>query len=178
MAGFGGQGIMFMGKLLTTACMSEGKEVTWLPSYGPQMRGGIANCSVVVSDRSIASPYVDEPSSLMVMTRPSLDKYEPAVKSGGQILINSSLVKIESERKDLHVHKIPASEIAEQIGDIRVSNMAILGAFIGIKPLIPIDTLLDSLAQVLPTRHKNMLDSNRTALNRGFELAMEGFKNG
>ena len=173
MAGFGGQGIMFMGKLLTYASMCEGKEVTWLPSYGPQVRGGTANCMVVISERRIASPYVDEPDSLIVMTRPSLEKFEPSVKPGGLIILNSSMVKSKLRRKDLTVYIIPASEAAEKLGSIRASNMVALGAFIRVKPIVPINALLDSLDQVLSIRHKELLDLNRIALKHGFETVVE-----
>jgi len=177
MAGFGGQGIMFMGKLLAYASFLERKNVTWLPSYGPQMRGGTTNCMVVLSKRRIASPYVVEPSSLIVMNRPSLDKFEHTVKPGGLIILNSSMVKGELRRNDITVYKIPAGEIAEKLGDIRVSNMVTLGAFVRVKPIVPIDALLDSLDQVLSTRHKELLDLNRIALKHGFEMDTEVSEN-
>ena len=175
MAGFGGQGIMFMGKLLAYASIKEGKNVTWLPSYGAQMRGGTANCMVVTSTQRIGSPYVVEPDCLIVMNRPSLDKFEASVQSGGLLMMNSSIIKEELKRKDLVAHKIPASDIAENIGNIRVSNMVALGAFVGVQSIVSVDALVDSLDHVLSVRHKEMLTMNKTALTRGFKMGI-GFQ--
>jgi len=172
-SGFGGQGIMLMGKLLTYATLLEEKNVTWLPSYGPQMRGGTANCMVVISTRKIASPYVNESSSLIVMNNPSLDRFEHSVKPGGLILINSSMVKRDIKRKDITIFKIPVIEIAENLGNIRVANMVALGAFVGIKTLVTINSLSSSLKKVLSIRHKDLLNLNKKALKCGFEIASE-----
>ena len=176
MSGFGGQGIMFMGKLLTYACMLEGKNVTWLPSYGPQMRGGTANCMVVISTRRIASPYFVEPSCLIVMNRPSLKKFEHSVTPGGLIILNSSMIKDEVRRKDVIVYSIQASEIAEKIGNIRVTNMIALGAFVKVKPLATIDSLTKALNNVLSSRHRDLLRLNIVALKRGFEMILENLE--
>jgi len=170
MAGFGGQGIMFMGKLLANASMRECKNVTWLPSYGPQMRGGTANCMVIISPQQIGSPFILEPSSLIVMNRPSLHKFESSVQSGGLITINSSMIKDEIRRKDIKTLKIPATEVAEDLGTIRVSNMVALGAFIGVKPIVTLDSLINSLDQVLSSRNKELLNLNRVALSHGCEM--------
>jgi 2-oxoglutarate ferredoxin oxidoreductase subunit gamma len=170
MAGFGGQGIMFMGKLLAHASMREGKKVTWLPSYGPEMRGGTANCMVVVSERRIGSPYVVAPDSLIAMNRPSLDKFESSVKTGGLIIFNSSMIKDKVRRRDIEVYKIPAIDIAEKLGTVRISNMVTLGAFVGAKPLVKMESLVASLEQVLSIRHKELLDLNKIALRQGLEM--------
>jgi 2-oxoglutarate ferredoxin oxidoreductase subunit gamma len=170
MAGFGGQGIMFMGKLLAHACMREGKRVTWLPSYGPEMRGGTANCVVTVSERRIGSPYVVKPDSLIAMNRPSLDKFETSVRTGGLIMLNSSMIKDNVRRGDIEVYEIQAIDIAEELGNVRISNMVALGAYVGVKPVVRMESLLGSLKQVLSIRHKVMLDLNKRALKQGLEI--------
>lgn len=174
MAGFGGQGIMLMGKLLSYAGMLEGKNVTWLPSYGPEMRGGTANCTVVFSQQRIGSPYVTEPSSIIIMNRPSLDRFERAVKPHGLMLLNSSMVNREVTRKDLKVVKVAASKIADDLGKVHVANMVALGAFVKVNPVVSINSLLVALNKVLPVRHKDMIAINKVALRRGFEAVFEG----
>jgi len=126
-AGFGGQGVLFGGQLLTYAAMDEGKEVTWIPSYGPEMRGGTANCTVVISDDEIGSPMVSNPQAAIVMNLPSLDKYEPLIKPGGVLVINESMVDRKPLRKDINVVMVKANDIAEKLGDRRLSNMVMLG---------------------------------------------------
>ena len=122
MAGFGGQGVMLMGQLMSYAGMFDGKHVSWMPSYGPEMRGGTANCSVVVSDQPVASPVVTEPTCAVVMNAPSLDKFAPTVVPGGCLLINSSLVTADPGRDDVKVFKVPANEIANELGNSRAAN--------------------------------------------------------
>ncbi len=173
MAGFGGQGIMLMGKLLAYAGMFEGRNVTWLPSYGPEMRGGTANCMVIISTGRIASPYIVEPSSIIVMNQPSLDKFEKAVKSNGLILVNSSMVNRAVERRDLKVFKVAASELAEDLGSVHVANMVALGAYVKVKPIVKIESLEKSLSSVLPVYRRDMLKLNRRALKLGFREALE-----
>ena len=130
-AGFGGQGVLFAGLLLAYAAMDEGKDVTWIPSYGPEMRGGTANCTVVVSDEEIGSPFVKNPSAVLAMNLPSLDKYEKLVKPGGVLVVNASMVNREVERKDINVVSLPANEIADEAGSKRAVNMVMLGALLG-----------------------------------------------
>jgi len=166
-AGFGGQGVILMGKLLAYAGMLEGKNVTCLPSYGPEMRGGTANCMVTVSTRKIGSPYVTEPSSLIVMNLPSLDRFESMVESGGCILVNSSLVRREVARSDVTAASVQANQIAEELGDVRVANMVALGAFAKVRPMLNMDSLINALEKALPARRREMLSLNREALQRG-----------
>ncbi len=128
-AGFGGQGVMAMGQLLTYAGMIEGKHVSWLPSYGPEMRGGTANCSVIVSSEPVGSPVVVNSTTAIVMNKPSLDKFEPSVNKGGRLFINSSLIEQKSKRDDIEVYYISANEIADELGNMRVANMVMLGAY-------------------------------------------------
>ncbi len=172
MAGFGGQGIMTMGQLLTYAGMKEGFEVTWMPSYGPEQRGGTANCGVVISDRPVASPVVTKPTDAIVMNRPSLDKFAPKVQAGGNLFINSSLVEVEDSEIDneqIEIFRIPTNEIAEELGNVRVANMPILAAFVAHTGYVEVDTLKASLADVFPPRHHDLLPLNEKAMDRGVE---------
>jgi len=129
LAGFGGQGVLLAGQIIAYAGMNEGKNVSWLPSYGPEMRGGTANCNVVVSDEEVGSPVVVEADCLIVMNRPSLEKYEKDLKPGGLLLLDSDLIEIEPTRSDIKVIKVPANSLAEQAGSIKAANMVMLGAY-------------------------------------------------
>ncbi|MTI79386.1 MAG: 2-oxoacid:ferredoxin oxidoreductase subunit gamma [Firmicutes bacterium] len=173
MAGFGGQGILSTGQLLANAGMMEDKHVAWIPSYGPEMRGGTANCGVSISDQPISSPLVTEPTTLIVMTRPALEKFGKAVVPGGRILINSSLVDQDIDRDDVLVMKIPANKIAEEIGNPRVANNIILGAVLELTGIVKIESVVESLKKVLPPRRHNMIPANQEALERGAALAKE-----
>jgi len=168
-AGFGGQGVLLIGKILAYAGMIEGNKVTWLPSYGPEMRGGTANCTVIISTQKIGSPYVTEPSSTIILNRPSLDRFEQMVKPNGLMLINSSMVNREVTRKDIRVGKVAASEIAENLGNPRIANMVALGAYAKMKTVINMKSLLTALSKVLPARHKNLITLNQSALRIGFD---------
>lgn len=166
-AGFGGQGVLFGGQLLTYAAMDEGKEVTWIPSYGPEMRGGTANCTVVISDEEIGSPMVSNPQAVIAMNLPSLDKYEPMVRPGGVLVINESMVDREVTRKDIRVVMLKANEIAESLGDKRMSNMVLLGALIANLPVLSLEAIENALAEHLPERHRKLLPKNYEALREG-----------
>ena len=173
MAGFGGQGVMSIGQLLAYSGMTEGLNVSWMPSYGPEMRGGTANCTVIVSDSKIASPLTSKPDSVIVMNLPSQDKFSPKVKEGGLVVTNTSLIEKEVERKDVEVIKVPANEIANELGNTKVANMIMLGAYLARKDIIDLDTVKDSLSSVLPERHHGLIPLNEEALDRGFELVKE-----
>ena len=173
-AGYGGQGIVLMGKLLAYAGMLEGRNVTCLPSYGPEMRGGTANCMVTVSTSKIGSPYVTSPSSIIAMNLPSLDHFESMVEPGGCILVNGSLVKREVTRSDVTAASVQANWIAEELGDVRVANMVALGAFAKVKSVLKLDSLINALEKVLSARRKEMLSLNREALRRGGESVCIG----
>jgi len=166
-AGFGGQGVLFAGQLLAHAALDAGKEVTWIPSYGPEMRGGTANCTVIVADEEIGSPLVRNPKAAVVMNLPSLDKYEPMVAEGGVLIANSSLTNREAERKDLECVFLPANEIAEEIGNKRLINVVMLGALLAKLPVLPLEAIEEALERHLPERHKRLLPLNREALRRG-----------
>lgn len=168
-AGFGGQGVLFAGQLLAYAAMDEGKQVTWIPSYGPEMRGGTANCTVIISDEEIGSPLVRNPRALVAMNLPSLDKYEDSLQPDGLLVVNASLVDRPSRRGDVRVVALPASEIAESLGDKRMTNMVLLGALLGNLPLLPLAAIERALQAHLPVRHHRLLPTNLQALHRGAE---------
>lgn len=166
-SGFGGQGVMAIGKTLAEAGMSEGLNVSWLPSYGPEMRGGTANCGVVIADNEIISPIVLEPSELIAMNLPSLDKFEPAVKPGGTVFVNTSIVNKKVGREDLRAIYVPSMEIASEIGNIRVANMVMLGAFIGATRLLKHETIVAMLKQLFTGPKAHLVALNEEALQRG-----------
>ncbi len=171
-AGFGGQGIMLIGQLLTYAGMNEGKEVSWLPSYGPEMRGGTAYCSVVLSDRPIGSPVVRNPRHVAVLNRPSLEKFGPRVKEGGLLIINKSLIDITSDRTDIDILHVPANEIALEEGTGKAANMAILGAYIGRTGTVGLETV-EKLIEKQFAKKPHLIDVNLRTLRRGYQLGIE-----
>ncbi|MBM7622785.1 2-oxoacid:acceptor oxidoreductase family protein [Sporohalobacter salinus] len=170
LAGFGGQGVMLMGKLLCHAGMKENKEVSWMPSYGPEMRGGTANCTVIISEEMIASPVVSEPSTVIVMNRPSLDKFEPQIKEGGNLFVNTSLIDKEPERDDINIIEVPANEIADELGNNKIANMAMLGAVIEELGLVDLTSIVNALEDKLSKRNRDLLPLNKKALDKGKEL--------
>jgi len=171
-AGFGGQGVMIIGNLLAFAAMKEGKHVTYLPIYGVEMRGGTANCTVVISSKEIGSPIVERPRAAIVMNQPSLEKYEPRVQSRGLLVINSSLIDPQAAgRDDINLLAVPANEIAQQNGGTKFSNMVALGAFIEKTGWVQPDSLFESLEHVLDSRYHSLIPSNVTAIQKGQEYA-------
>lgn len=169
-AGFGGQGVMSMGQLIAYSGMLEDKSVSWLPSYGPEQRGGTANVSVIVSDEPVGSPVISKPSAAIVLNKPSFDKFEPMVKPGGILIVNSSLVESKSKRDDIKVIEVPASQIATDMGEARIANSVILGAFLELTKAVSPDSVIESLKKVLPERRHNLIPLNRDALDKGAEL--------
>ncbi len=171
-AGFGGQGIILAGKIVCLAAMEEGKFVSHIPSYGAEMRGGTANCSVVVSDEEIASPLVPRPSICVVMNKPSLLKFEQDVRPGGIVLWNQSLIDIAPERTDIEVLPVRANEIAEKAGSYKAANMAMLGALLKKKPAVTtMEAVLGVLNDAVSARHRELNEVNRKALAGGYERA-------
>ena len=171
--GFGGQGIMLIGQMLAYAGMNEGKNVVWLPSYGPEMRGGTAYCTVVVSpDRDIASPIIDRPGCIAVLNRPSLDKFDSKVRKGGLIIINSSLIDVSSKRDDLKKLHVPANKIALECGTGKATNMAILGAYVGYTKAVELDSLFP-LVRMQFEKKPQFIDVNNNVLRRGYEIGAE-----
>lgn len=173
LAGFGGQGVMFAGQVLAYAAMDIGREVTWIPSYGPEMRGGTANCTVVIADEEIGSPLVDQPPAVIVMNLPSLDKYESSVKPGGVLIVNSSMVDRAVTRNDINWLSIPCNEIAEQAGDKRMANVVATGALLALMPFLTLKDIEAALKAHMPGRHKDLLPKNIDALKSGAAYAKE-----
>ena len=168
-SGFGGQGILFAGKFMAYKGLLEGKQLSWLPSYGPEMRGGTANCSVILSDSPIGSPIVDKPDVLIAMNLPSLDKYENSVVPGGKIFVDSTLIGRKVERTDVDVYYIPASGLANEKNLKTLANMIITGKVIREVPEIGADNLEAALNKVISARHQDMLKFNLEALSLGAE---------
>lgn len=172
-AGFGGQGVMAIGQLLTYAGMIENRHVSWLPSYGPEMRGGTANCNVIISDESIGAPVIEEASAVIVMNKPSLDKFEDDVIKGGKLFINSSLIDKKAVRNDIDVYYIPANEIANKLGNDRVANMVILGAYLEATKLVKEESVLEAFTKVFGENKAHLLPLNKEAIEKGMEAAKE-----
>ncbi|MDO4732470.1 MAG: 2-oxoacid:acceptor oxidoreductase family protein [Bacillota bacterium] len=166
-AGFGGQGVLLMGQLLAQAGLYEDKQVAWLPSYGPEMRGGTANCSVTISDKAVASPIIDNPTSLVVMNRPSLDKFEKAVIPGGKIFVNSSIIDRKVEREDVDVYYVDCSAIALKLGNPKVANIVMLGAYIEATKCVEPETVIKALQHKLGEKKAHLIPLNREALEAG-----------
>lgn len=170
-AGFGGQGVLFAGKLLAYAGMHAGYEVTWLPSYGPEMRGGTANCTVIIADSEIGSPQVRNPRAAIVLNQPSLDKYEALVQSGGYLIINQSMVNRKAQRKDIHVISIPGTEDAETLGDKRLTNMVLLGGLVKNTAFVSIDAIEDALRKESSEKQLQLLELNVKAIRKGAQYS-------
>lgn len=167
-AGFGGQGVMLIGTLLAYAAMEHGQNVTYMPVYGPEMRGGTANCTVVVSSEDIGSPIIHRPRSLIAMNRPSLEKFQPRVHDQGVVVVNSSLVDMGLAEKDrLGVVGVAANEIADSLGNTRMANMVALGAYVGVTGVVPLAVVKASLKKVISPRYAKMIPANEQALQAG-----------
>jgi 2-oxoglutarate ferredoxin oxidoreductase subunit gamma len=169
-AGFGGQGVMLMGELICEAATKLNLYATFFPSYGPEMRGGTANCNVIVSSSPIASPVLALSKNIVVMNKPSLDKFESKVKEGGVLFMNSSLIDREPTRKDIEVIKIPANEIADRIGKTVVANMVMLGVVIEKTKILPLETVKEVVEKFLSERKKELIEINIKALEEGAKL--------
>ncbi len=167
MAGFGGQGVMAMGKILAEAALREGKNVSWLPSYGPEMRGGTANCNVIVSEEPVGAPIVTEASAALVLNRPSLDKFEKDVIPGGTLIINSSLIDKKATREDIKVYYVPANEIANEIGTGKIANMVMLGAYLEASGAAKQDTIMEVVSEIFSGKKAEVIPLNKEALTRG-----------
>lgn len=172
MAGFGGQGMLLSGKLLAYAAMQKGLEVSWLPSYGPEMRGGTANVTVCISDRPVGSPYISRPRELLVMNQPSLEKFGSRVRPGGVIIVNSSLVPIKCDRDDCTVLYLPANDIAQEAGTARAANLAMLGAYVALAGIVDSDTVIKMIKKEFKKKAK-FIPANVAAYKAGYQ---EGLK--
>lgn len=169
-AGFGGQGVLSMGMTLGYAAMIENKEISWMPSYGPEMRGGTANCIVIVSDKRISSPIITTFDSVLALNQPSLEKFEKAVKPGGLLMYDSTNIISPPIRTDIEVVAIPASDEASKLKNLKIMNMIVLGAFLAQREIVGIASVMKALSKVLPERYHHLLPLNEQALRRGGEL--------
>jgi 2-oxoglutarate ferredoxin oxidoreductase subunit gamma len=168
-SGFGGQGALFAGQLLTYTGMDEGWHVTWIPSYGPEMRGGTAHCIVILSDDDIGSPIIRQPTICIVMNPPSMDKYETLVKPGGLLVANSTLIRARATRDDITAVYIPANDLAAELGNVKMANVILLGAMLGTREILSIEGIKRTLDQHIPERRKHIIEPNKRALDRGIE---------
>lgn len=166
-AGFGGQGVLVTGKLLAYAGMLEGKHVTWFPSYGAEIRGGTANCTVIISNEEIGSPVVQYPSAMLIFNEASFNKFENKIRRGGQLFLNTSLVQAAPNRTDITRLEVRANDIADELGDIRTANMVMLGAFLLKSRIVRLESVLAALKQVLPAHRQSLIPLNEKALKRG-----------
>jgi len=172
-AGFGGQGILLMGKILAHAAMTKGLDVVWSPSYGAEMRGGTAYCTVIISDKTIGAPVVRNPAHLVAMNRPSLEKFSPFVKSNGVVLINSSLISIDSGRDDVVEIKIPVNDIASDVGSVKAANIVALAAFVAISNIIDFEAIRESVKQeFIDANKEKLIPLNMKALDQGKKNAI------
>ena len=170
-AGFGGQGVLLLGQLIAYAGLKEEKNVSWLPSYGPEMRGGTANCSVVVSTEEVGSPVVTSPDILVVMNRPSFEKYVDSVVPGGKMFVNSSLIDLKTDMTDIDVYYIPATQIADELGNLRVANMVMLGAVLEQTKIVSPETAIECLKASWGERRAHLIPINQEAMKKGAEAS-------
>lgn len=173
LSGFGGQGVLFAGQLLAYTALDLNLHVTWIPSYGPEMRGGTAHCTVIISDDEIGSPLVREPQAAIVLNLPSLDRYEQSVKPGGVLVVNASLVDREPVRSDITAVMLHATEEAELLGDRRMANLVLLGGLLELLPVVPPSAVGESLSRHIPAHHRELLRPNLKAMARGAALASQ-----
>ena len=168
-AGFGGQGVLLIGRLATYAGMMAGKEVSWMPAYGPEMRGGTASCSVIVSDEAVGSPVVTRPTALVAMNKPSLVRFETSIKPGGALIVNKSLIDGSAKRDDVNVYYVPLTELAQEVGNARYSNMVALGALIGATNLVPLEAVRETLTKNFASKSE-VVEPNMQAVMRGVQF--------
>ncbi len=172
-AGFGGQGVLSMGKILAYSGIMQDQEVSWMPSYGPEMRGGTANVTVIVSDERISSPILTTFDTAIILNQQSMDKFEKAVKPGGLLLYDDNGISKHPQRKDINIFKASAAKEAVNLGNTKVANMITLGAYLKIKPIVKMDNVIKGLKKSLPERHHHMLPLNEKAINKGSEIVQE-----
>jgi 2-oxoglutarate ferredoxin oxidoreductase subunit gamma len=168
MSGFGGQGVLLMGQILTYAGMLEEKHVSWIPSYGPEMRGGTANCSVIITEGLAGSPMVEEPTAAVVLNLPSLDKFEAAVRVNGVLIVNSSLIDKAVKRQDIKVYHVPVNDIAIELGNLKMANMVALGALIAAIDAVEMEVLFTAFAKKFASKPQ-VIQANKAAIHRGYD---------
>ena len=172
-AGFGGQGILFAGKVLAQAGLLEGREVLWIPSYGPEMRGGTASCTVIIADKTIGSPIVDRADHAVVLNPPSMAKYAAVVAPGGLLVVNTTLIEAEADRDDIDVLEVPCTAVAKQAGDDKLVSVVALGALVGRRRFVEPETIHRALEIVLGDRHADMVEADMAAFDAGYEAGLE-----
>ncbi len=175
-SGFGGQGALFAGQLLAYSALDSGLHVTWIPSYGPEMRGGTAHCTVVVSDEPIGSPLVRNPRAAVALNLPSFEKYESVIKPGGLLVYNVSLAPVQPVRSDIQYMAVPANDIAERLGNVRMANVVLLGAYLSVTGYLTLETVETALDLHLGQRQRKYLAANKQALREGAEFAREALE--
>jgi len=168
-AGFGGQGVLSMGKILAYSGVMQGQEVTWFPSYGPEMRGGTANVTVILSDNRISSPILHEFDTAIILNQQSMDKFEKEVKPGGSLLYDPNGIVHPPTRKDINIYKIEGTKIAAEMGNVKIFNMVVLGAFLKAKPVVGLESIRKGLEKSLPERHHKLIPMNLEAIEAGQE---------
>lgn len=169
-AGFGGQGVLSMGKILAYSGIMQNMEVSWMPSYGPEMRGGTANVTVILSTERISSPIVNEYDTAIILNQPSLDKFENAVKPGGTLIYDPNGITRHPTRKDINIYSIEATEEAANMGNTKIFNMIVLGGYIKIKPVVSVENVIKGLEKSLPKRHHHLIPENKAGVLRGMEI--------
>lgn len=172
-AGFGGQGVLSMGKIMAYSGIMQEQEVSWMPSYGPEMRGGTANVTVILSDEPISSPIISNFDSAIILNQQSLDKFEKTVKPGGILLYDPNGITRHPERKDIKVFQVKAAEKAAEMGDIKIFNMIVLGGFLKIKPILKMENVIKGLKKSLPERYHHLVELNEKAILAGMEIVEE-----
>lgn len=172
-AGFGGQGVLSMGKILAYSAMMQDKEVSWMPSYGPEMRGGTANVTVIISDERISSPILDTFDTAIILNQQSMDKFEEAVKPGGLLLYDGNGITRHPQRKDINIYRIDATDEASKIGMSKIFNMIVLGGYLKVKDLVEMENVVLGLKKSLPARYHHMIPDNEKAIHRGLEIVQE-----
>jgi len=172
-AGFGGQGVLSMGKILAYSGIMQDQEVSWMPSYGPEMRGGTANVTVILSDKRISSPILMEFDTAIILNQQSMDKFEKSVKKGGILIYDPNGITHHPTRKDIKIYKIDAAEEAAKMQNAKTFNMIVLGAFLKIKPIVKMENVVKGLKKSLPVRHHDLIPMNEKAINRGMEIVQE-----
>jgi 2-oxoglutarate ferredoxin oxidoreductase subunit gamma len=172
-AGFGGQGVLSMGKILAYSGVMQGQEVTWMPSYGPEMRGGTANVTVVLSDNKISSPILHAFDTAIILNQQSMDKFEPMVKPGGILLYDPNGIKRHPERDDINIYRIDAAEESAHMKSSKTFNMIVLGAYLKLRPVVEMENVLKGLKKSLPERHHHLIPMNEKAIQRGLEIVKE-----
>ena len=172
-AGFGGQGVLSMGKILAYSGLMEGKEVSWMPSYGPEQRGGTANVTVIINDERISSPVLIEYDVVVVLNQPSMDKFESKVKKGGVLIYDSYGIHQPSKRDDIKIYKVDAMDAATEMQNGKAFNMIVLGALLKVEPIVKLENVIEGLKKSLPERHHKLIPMNESAIQKGMEIVVE-----